>query len=106
MIVAPATGKFGGGAVTTALTMSASVIACGRNAETLNTMSTSFSSTGRLSTALLTGDVATDTEVMISTSNNGSKGPDAYIHFYPAAVAKSTICARCAQVEGKSTFYG
>jgi D-arabinose 1-dehydrogenase-like Zn-dependent alcohol dehydrogenase len=109
VIVAPATGKFGGSAVTTALAMGASVVACGRNASTLESMSKLFSSTGRLSTLLVTGDVSTDTKAMISASGNNGKGADAYIDFSPAAACKSThIQAALAALrpKGRAVFMG
>lgn len=109
MIVAPATGKFGGSAVTTALAMGASVVACGRNAATLETMSSFFASTGRLSTVVLTSDVATDTEAMIAASGNNGKGADAYIDFSPAgAKGSSHIQAAIAALrpKGRAVFMG
>jgi threonine dehydrogenase-like Zn-dependent dehydrogenase len=109
IIVAPATGKFGGSAVTTALAMGASVVACGRNASTLQTMSTLFSSTGRLSTVILTGDVAVDTKAMIAASGNDGKGADAYIDFSPPEAAKSNhIQAALAALrpKGRAVFMG
>ena len=88
VIVAPATGKFGGSAVTTALAMGASVVACGRNEATLSALSSSFSTTGRISTVIMTGDVAIDTQSILTAS--GEKGADAYIDFSPPQAAKST----------------
>ncbi|KAH8779119.1 isopropanol dehydrogenase [Hyaloscypha finlandica] len=109
VIVAPATGKFGGSAVTTALAMGASVVACGRNASTLETMSSFFSSTGRLSTVVLTGDIAIDTKAMVSASGNNGKGADAFIDFSPA-VAKGASHINAAlgalRQKGRAAFMG
>jgi D-arabinose 1-dehydrogenase-like Zn-dependent alcohol dehydrogenase len=109
VIVAPATGKFGGSAVTTALAMGASVVACGRNASTLEIMSSFFSSTGRLSTVVLTGDIAIDTKAMVSASGNNGKGADAFIDFSPA-VAKGASHINAAlgalMQKGRAVFMG
>ncbi|KAE9370729.1 putative isopropanol dehydrogenase [Stipitochalara longipes BDJ] len=109
IIVAPATGKFGGSAVTTALAMGASVVACGRNTSTLESMSNIFFSTGRLSTVTLTGDIATDTKAIISASGNDGKGADAYIDFSPPEASKSNhIQAALAALrpKGRAVFMG
>ncbi|CZR65710.1 uncharacterized protein PAC_15610 [Phialocephala subalpina] len=108
IIVAPATGKFGGGAVGTALAMGANVIACGRNASTLSIMSSVFAETGRLSTYVLTGDVEIDTKALTGLANNG-KGADAYIDFSPPTAAKSThiqACMGALRIKGKACFMG
>ncbi|KUJ14584.1 isopropanol dehydrogenase [Mollisia scopiformis] len=108
VIVAPATGRFGGGAVTMALTMGATVIACGRNESTLSTMSSVFEETGRLKTHILTGDVEKDTANLTKLANNG-QGADAYIDFSPASAAKSThiqSCMAALRPKGKAVFMG
>lgn len=108
VIVAPATGRFGGGAVTVALAMGAKVIACGRNTETLLTMSSVFSHTGRLVTYTVTGDAESDTAALIQLSNDG-QGADAYIDFSPASAAKSThikSCLAALRPKGKAVFMG
>lgn len=88
IIVAPATGRFGGGAVTVALAMGARVIAAGRNAEVLGAFQKTFGGTGRLQTVALQGDVAIDSQALMKAA--GPKGADAYIDFSPPAAAKST----------------
>jgi D-arabinose 1-dehydrogenase-like Zn-dependent alcohol dehydrogenase len=90
IIVAPSTGRFGGGAVTMALAMGASVVACGRNEKTLGLMKETFDKLhpGRLTTVILTDDVEADTKAMIAASGNKGKGADAYIDFSPGAAAK------------------
>lgn len=89
VIVAPATGKFGGAAVTVALAMGAKVIAAGRNKEALEALDAVFAKTGRIKTVTLSGDVAKDTEGLKSAAGN-QNGADAYIDFSPAAAADST----------------
>lgn len=109
VIVAPATGRFGGGAVTTALAMGATVIACGRSETTLKKMKELFVHTGRIQTVILTGDAEKDAQLMIAASGNGSKGADAYIDFSPAEAAASThITAALTALRpfGKAVFMG
>lgn len=89
VIVAPATGRFGGAAVTVALAMGAKVIAAGRNTTSLEALASTFSNTGRLKTVKLTGDVTEDTTSLIAASGNPA-GADAYIDFSPASAASST----------------
>ena len=93
IIIAPATGRSGGGAIAVALALGATVVACGRNETTLSTIRKTFDHTGRIETVTLTGNVETDTAAMISASHNGGKGADAFLDFSPAAAAKSTHIA-------------
>lgn len=109
VIVAPGTGKFGGGAVTTALAMGARVVACGRNRTILEAMKKVFAHTGRLETVILTGDVEKDTTAMVEASENGTKGADAYIDFSPAAAAGSThieAALGALKMRGRAVFMG
>jgi D-arabinose 1-dehydrogenase-like Zn-dependent alcohol dehydrogenase len=109
VIVAPATGRFGGGAVTTALAMGATVVACGRNAGTLKAMKEQFAHTSRIETIVLTGDVKGDAAQMIAASGNGGKGADAFIDFSPAAAVSSNhISAALAALRpfGRAAFMG
>jgi threonine dehydrogenase-like Zn-dependent dehydrogenase len=109
VIIAPATGRFGGGAVTMALAMGATVVACGRNESTLSALKKTFNHTGRLETITLIGDIDTDTAAMISASRNGGKGADAFLDFSPQAAAKSThIASAIAALRpfGKACFMG
>ncbi|KAE8445412.1 hypothetical protein EG329_013425 [Mollisiaceae sp. DMI_Dod_QoI] len=108
LIVAPATGRFGGGAVTMALAMGATVIACGRNAATLSAMSSVFASIGRLRTYIFTGNIETDTANLTKLANNG-QGADAFIDFSPAAAAQSThiqTCIAALRPKGKAVLMG
>ena len=109
IVIAPATGRFGGGAVTTALAMGATVVACGRNESTLSALRKTFDHTGRLETVILTGNVEADTAAMISASHNGGKGADAFLDFSPPAAAKSThIASAMAALKpfGRACFMG
>ncbi|TVY25142.1 hypothetical protein LHYA1_G006467 [Lachnellula hyalina] len=109
IIIAPATGRFGGGAVTTALAMGATVVACGRNEATLSALKKTFAHTGRIETIILAGDKETDTRAMIAASRNKGKGADAFLDFSPAAAAKSThIAAVMAALRpfGRACFAG
>lgn len=109
IIVAPATGRFGSGAVTVALAMGASVVACGRSSAVLDSMTEAFGHTGRLSTVALTGDVEKDTKSLITASGNGGQGADAYIDFSPPTAAKSThfsACLGALRPRGRAAFMG
>ena len=89
VIVAPATGKFGGAAVSAALGIGASVIAAGRNEKVLGAFERAYGSSGKIKTVVLTGDAAKDTE-NLKRLTRGGKGADAYIDFSPPAAAEST----------------
>jgi D-arabinose 1-dehydrogenase-like Zn-dependent alcohol dehydrogenase len=109
VIIAPATGRFGGGAVTSALAMGATVVACGRNESALAALKHTFDHTSRLETVTLTGNVDFDTAAMISASHNKGKGADAYLDFSPQAAARSThIAAAMAALKpfGRACFGG
>lgn len=109
VIVAPATGRFGSGAVTVALAKGASVVACGRSSAVLDSMAEAFAHTGRLSTVVLTGDVEKDTQSLIAASGNGGQGADAYIDFSPPTAAKSahfSTCLGALRPRGRAAFMG
>ncbi|PQE16204.1 isopropanol dehydrogenase protein [Rutstroemia sp. NJR-2017a BVV2] len=85
--------RFGASAVTVALAMGASVVACGRNEQTLASLRETFNATGRLRTVVLTGDQDNDMQAMIPAAGNGGKGAEAHIDFSPNAAARSTHIA-------------
>lgn len=87
-IVAPATGRFVGAAVTVALAMGAKVIAAGRNSQVLDTFHETFIATGRLLTVVFQGAVKVDSQALMKAA--GPKGTDAYIDWSPPAAAKSS----------------
>lgn len=107
VVVAPATGKFGGAAVVTALAMGARVVACGRNERILDEMKGLFGDGGRIETVVLTGDEEVDTRAMVAA--NGGVELDAYIDFSPNGAAKSThIAAALSALKfgGRAAFMG
>jgi len=90
VIVAPATGQFGGGAVAVALAMGATVVAAGRNNNALEALATIHASTGRLRTVVLTGDVSVNTEALKNAVGKPD-GADAFIDFCPPAAEGSSL---------------
>ncbi|KAG0646048.1 hypothetical protein D0Z07_7783 [Hyphodiscus hymeniophilus] len=89
VIIAPATGYYGGAAVTVAMAMGCRVIAAGRNKARLDALATVYGETGRLISVLLTGDEETDSAALKSATRS-PKGADAYIDFSPPQAGKST----------------
>ncbi len=92
VIVAPATGKFSGAAVSTALAMGATVVAAGRNQRALDALRSIYGRTGRINTVNLTGEEAKDSDTFRSLTPSG-RGADAYIDFSPPQAANSTHIA-------------
>jgi NADPH:quinone reductase-like Zn-dependent oxidoreductase len=83
VIVAPATGRYGGAAVAVALAMGATVVAAGRNTTALKALE-NIHSTSRLKTVVLTSDPARNTELFRAAAGKPD-GADAYIDFSPPA---------------------
>ncbi|KAH8811208.1 putative isopropanol dehydrogenase [Xylogone sp. PMI_703] len=92
VIVAPATGRYGGAAVTVALAMGATVIAAGRNKKALDALATIHESTGRLRTVVFTENVANDTEALKSATGKPN-GADACIDLSPPAAGSGILAA-------------
>ncbi|KAF4547522.1 Alcohol dehydrogenase GroES-like domain-containing protein 11 [Elsinoe fawcettii] len=88
VVVGPATGPFGGGAVLVALAMGAKVIAMGRSKENLERMKARCPHQDRLSTVEITGNVETEIAA-IKAANNGAE-VDAFLDIGPPAAYKST----------------
>jgi threonine dehydrogenase-like Zn-dependent dehydrogenase len=88
VIVAPATGRFSGATVLTALAMGANVVAAGRRQEALDELVAGMNKNPALKTVLLTGDVSKDTESFQKAV--GPRGADVYIDWSPGAVAGTT----------------
>ncbi|MCJ1305447.1 hypothetical protein MMC08_008261 [Hypocenomyce scalaris] len=82
VIVAPATGSFGGAAVSVALAMSARVIAMGRNLDALTKLAARGA---RISPVQITGDTQSDAETLQILGQI-----DAYFDISPPAAAQST----------------
>ena len=107
VIVAPATGTYGGSAVPAALSLGAKVIACGRNAKTLARMTDVFGVSGRFGTVVLTGKVDEDTAIIKAAA--GPKGADCYIDFVPPQAIGSThilSCLGALRNRGRASFMG
>ncbi|KIM99985.1 hypothetical protein OIDMADRAFT_126171 [Oidiodendron maius Zn] len=90
VIVAPATGRYGGAAVATALAMGAIVVAAGRNKCALDALSKTHASTGRLRTVTVTSDVSDNTAAFKNAANRPG-GADVYIDFSPPAIDDSVL---------------
>lgn len=109
VIVAPATGRFGGAAVTVALALGATVVAAGRNATTLSSISQAFGHTGRIRTVQLSGVVEADTKALKAAAGNSGKGADAYIDFSPPEAVGSThieACIKALRTKGRAALMG
>ncbi|KAL2816536.1 isopropanol dehydrogenase [Aspergillus granulosus] len=91
LIIAPATGRYGGAAVAIALAMGATVIAAGRNATALESLRRTHDS-GRLRTVQLTDDAAANTESFQAAAGKPD-GADAYLDLSPPAVQGSSLLA-------------
>lgn len=95
VIVAPATGQFGGAAVEGALAMGSDVIICGRKKDMLNQMKATLSPVypqAKIDVVQLSGTVETD----VAAIKAAGTGPvDKYIDFSPAAAAGSTHITSC-----------
>lgn len=88
VVVAPATGGFGGAGVAVALSMGASVIAMGRNDAALSRLMNTFGGTGRLKTVKLSSDAEHDAAELRKASTGGFI--DAALDISPPMAAKST----------------
>lgn len=91
VVVAPATGGFGGAAVHVALALGARVIAMGRNKEALSRLNVAYSSLypkGRLLTVPITGNV--EEEVSALKSAAGDHPIDAFFDISPPNAITST----------------
>ncbi|KAJ9605429.1 hypothetical protein H2200_010086 [Cladophialophora chaetospira] len=107
VVVAPATGQFGGAAVEVALATGADVVICGRKRDVLETMKRVLQPVypaARIDVVQLTGTVETDVAAI------QAGGPvDKYIDFSPAAAAGSTHITSCImslKKGGKACFMG
>ncbi|KAJ0417257.1 isopropanol dehydrogenase [Aspergillus carlsbadensis] len=91
VIIAPATGRYGGAAVAIALAMGATVIAGGRNATALENLQR-IHGTGRLRTVQLTDDAGANTDAFRAAAGNPA-GADVYLDLSPPAVQGSSLLA-------------
>ncbi|KAF8208684.1 alcohol dehydrogenase [Mycena galopus ATCC 62051] len=102
VIIAPATGSFGGAAVVAALAMGARVIAMGRNADALEQVKAI--NPDRIRTVLNTGDVTADTKELTRD------GPaDVFLDLSPREAVASThlqSCILALRREGRASLMG
>ncbi|KAF2469979.1 isopropanol dehydrogenase [Lindgomyces ingoldianus] len=91
VIVAPATGKFSGGAVLAALAMGAKVIAAGRNEAGLQKLFNFPGAKERLTTVKLQSDVEKDAASLLAAT--GGKGAHVYIDLSPPAASGPTTAS-------------
>ncbi|KAJ5100579.1 hypothetical protein N7456_006631 [Penicillium angulare] len=89
VIVAPATGRYGGAAVGVALAMGATVIAAGRNMDALDKLK-NIHCTDRLRTVQITSDAAADTELFRAAAGR-LDGADVYLDLSPPAAQGSSL---------------
>ncbi|KAF2649737.1 alcohol dehydrogenase [Lophiostoma macrostomum CBS 122681] len=104
VIVAPATGAFGGGAVQVAVAMGARVIAMGRQESKLMDLKTHFGE--KVEVVRITGDVDKDTEQLLKSSRSPI---DAYFDVSPPEAIKSThikSCIQAVRVKGMVALMG
>lgn len=120
LIVAPATGKFGGAAVAVGLAMGARVVALGRNKGILGRMEQIFGAQyppGRFLTVPISGNdspeaVQADTSALVTAiggTNSSAAAADAYIDFSPSEAAKSphiTMCLSALRPFGRMALMG
>lgn len=108
VVVAPATGTYGGAAVHGAIALGANVVACGRNEVTLRRMAGTFQASGRLTVVTLTGDADKDTAAIRAAA--GGKGADSFIDFTPPQAAGSTghiaACINALRFSGRAALLG
>ena len=101
VVIAPATGAFGGAAVDVAVALGAQTIVAGRNMDALKIIA---SKSDRIKIVQLKGDVQADAEALQKF------GPiDAYLDFSPTAAAKSThikSCLLALKPFGRAAFMG
>jgi threonine dehydrogenase-like Zn-dependent dehydrogenase len=111
VIVAPATGQFGGAAVEVALAMGADVVICGRNRTALTKMRDTLEPVypgAKIDVVQLLGVVETDVAALQAVGDRG-RPIDKYIDFSPAVAAGSThitSCLRALKRGGKACLMG
>ena len=89
VVIKPATGRFGGAAVTVALAMGAKVVACGRKQSALKALNEVLGQSGRLTTVQLKGDLAADSAQMQQAIRG--TGADVYFDFSPPEATDPNI---------------
>ena len=92
VVVAPATGPFGGAAVVVAQAMGARVIAMGRRKEALEALKSRVAHPDRLETVQITGDVQAE---IVAIKHAAGGEVDAFFDIGPPAADKSSHIASC-----------
>jgi threonine dehydrogenase-like Zn-dependent dehydrogenase len=93
VVIAPATGQFGGGAVEVTLAAGADVVICGRNGDVLHKMKEVLQPNyphAKIDMVALTGTVEEDVSAIKACGTI-----DKYVDFSPAAAAQSTHITSC-----------
>jgi len=83
VVIAPATGRFSGAAVITALAIGANVVAVGRRQNALDVLLTQLGKPKSLKTAVVVGDVEKDTAALSHAV--GARGADVVLDLSPPA---------------------
>jgi len=107
VVVCPATGKFGGAAVLTALALGARVVAAARNRDALERLVAPWRETGRASIVVMSGEAEADTKALKEAA--GGVGADCYVDFSPPQAATSTHISACLSALrpfGRAVFNG
>jgi D-arabinose 1-dehydrogenase-like Zn-dependent alcohol dehydrogenase len=107
VIVAPATGRLGGAAVSVALAMGLAVVAVGRDGEKLERLRKVFGE-DFVRTVVLSGEQGRDSGSIRMRTPRG-KGADAYIDLSPEEASKSThveAALSCLRSGGRAMFMG
>lgn len=108
VLISPATGGFGGAAVTMALAMGAFVVAAGRNEETLKRIVETYGGTGRISYVKLQGSTDADVKALKAASPS-CRGFDVFIDFSPPSSGSSPnvkSCILAVKPSGKCALMG
>ncbi|KAF7590671.1 hypothetical protein BBP40_002563 [Aspergillus hancockii] len=92
VIVAPATGRYGGATVAVALAVGTTIVAAGRNERALEALTATFASTRRLRTVVLMEDISHNAANFKAAVREPQRA-DVYIDFSPPDVAHSSLLA-------------
>ncbi|PWY90903.1 putative isopropanol dehydrogenase [Aspergillus heteromorphus CBS 117.55] len=97
VVIAPATGRFGGAAVAVALALGATVVAAGRNQGVLSRLEATYASTGRIRTVVLSEDTSRNTEAFKAAVGN-PRGADVFVDFSPPAAEGNTLLTSAIEI--------
>ncbi|KAH8698399.1 isopropanol dehydrogenase [Talaromyces proteolyticus] len=108
VIVAPATGRYGGAAVGVALAMGATVIAAGRNKAALEALEKIHASSYRLKTVVLTDDLESNIEIFRQAAGKPD-GADVFLDLSPPAAKGSSLLSsavKAVRAKGRCVIMG